>query len=73
VSEENGEFVVRVENLKKHFPLRKGFFETLVTRQDITVKAVDGISFGVEGRDCWLGGGEREWEDYDGKVAVALD
>ncbi|RME85652.1 MAG: ATP-binding cassette domain-containing protein, partial [Planctomycetota bacterium] len=33
--------LLRVENLKKHFPIRKGFF----SRIKGWVKAVDGISF----------------------------
>jgi len=26
------DYIVRVENLKKHFPLKKGFFQTLVSK-----------------------------------------
>jgi len=73
VSEENGEFVVRVENLKKHFPLRKGFFETLVTRQDITVKAVDGISFGVrKGEIVGLAGESGSGKTTTGRLLLRL-
>ena len=73
MSEENGEFVVRVENLKKHFPLRKGFFETLVTRQDITVKAVDGISFGVrKGEIVGLAGESGSGKTTTGRLLLRL-
>src|SRR5437879_2948539 len=41
------EYLIRVENLKKHFPLKKGFFQTLLSKDELTVKAVDGISFGL--------------------------
>ena len=67
------EFVVRVENLKKHFPLRKGFFETLVTRQDITVKAVDGISFGVrKGEIVGLAGESGSGKTTTGRLLLRL-
>lgn len=42
---ENGEVLVSVVNLKKHFPIRKGF---LFSRQVGAVKAVDGISFDIK-------------------------
>lgn len=38
------DILVRVENLKKHFPIRRGF---LVQRQVGAIKAVDGISFDI--------------------------
>jgi oligopeptide/dipeptide ABC transporter ATP-binding protein len=67
------EFVVRVENLKKHFPLRKGFFETLVTRQDITVKAVDGISFNVrKGEIVGLAGESGSGKTTTGRLLLRL-
>ena len=37
------EIVLRVENLKKYFPIRRGIFQTHVG----DVKAVDGVSFDV--------------------------
>ena len=38
------EILVRVENLKKHFPIRRGF---LIQRQVGAIKAVDGVSFDI--------------------------
>jgi len=38
------EALVRVENLKKHFPIRRGI---LVQRQVAAVRAVDGVSFDI--------------------------
>lgn len=73
MSDGSEEFVVRVENLKKHFPLRKGFFETLVTRQDITVKAVDGISFGVrKGEIVGLAGESGSGKTTTGRLLLRL-
>ena len=38
------DILVRVENLKKHFPIRRGF---LIQRQVGAIKAVDGVSFDI--------------------------
>ena len=38
-----GEVLVRVENLTKHFPIRKGLFARTVGQ----VRAVDGVSFDI--------------------------
>ena len=48
--------LVRVIDLKKHFPITGGFFG----RQTRLVKAVDGISFEVNHGET-LGTGRREW------------
>jgi len=39
---ENNQFLLDVKNLKKHFPISRGF---LISRQVGSVKAVDGVSF----------------------------
>ena len=50
---QNGEFIVEVEGLKTHFPVRKGVF----SRISGWVKAVDGVSFKVRrGRTLGLVG-----------------
>ncbi|OLD05708.1 ABC transporter ATP-binding protein [Candidatus Bathyarchaeota archaeon] len=40
--------VIVAEGLKKYFSLKRGFFETLVSKKDLFVKAVDDISFFVK-------------------------
>ncbi len=37
-----------VKNLKKHFPLQKGFLDNLLTKEKRFVKAVDDVSFHIE-------------------------
>src|SRR5438034_81970 len=37
--------VLRVENLRKWYPLRRGFVETLFSKNEMNVKAVDLVSF----------------------------
>lgn len=44
----HGEVILDVENLVKHFPLRRGFVESLRGGPDPAVKAVDGVSFNVK-------------------------
>jgi len=39
--------IIKVYDLKKWFPVRLGFFESLLTRKHLFVRAVDGIEFDV--------------------------
>ncbi|RLG04233.1 MAG: oligopeptide ABC transporter ATP-binding protein, partial [Thaumarchaeota archaeon] len=41
------EFIVRVSDLKKYFPVQKSFVERLLTGKMEYVKAVDGVNFEV--------------------------
>jgi oligopeptide transport system ATP-binding protein len=43
--ENNAQSLLRVENLKKHFPIQRGI---IISRQVGAVKAVDGVSFTLE-------------------------
>jgi len=47
------EEIVRVENLKKWFPVRLGFFESLVSRRQLFVRAVDGINFDIKRKEIF--------------------
>jgi len=40
--------IVEVEGLKKHFPIKRGFLNTVFSKEDIVVRAVDGISLFVK-------------------------
>lgn len=50
--------LVRVENLKKYFPLEKTFIEKLLTRERKWIKAVDGISFTIKRGEIFTLAGE---------------
>ena len=45
--EETNNILLKVDGLVKHFPITRGIFR----RQVGTVKAVDGISFEIKGRE----------------------
>jgi len=49
--------LIRVENLKKWFPVRKGFLSSLLGGEQLYVRAVDGVSFKImEGEIFGLAG-----------------
>ena len=67
------ETVIEVEGLKKHFPLKKGFFESIVSRQAATVKAVDGVSFAVKkGEILGLAGESGSGKTTTGRLLLRL-
>jgi len=42
-----GEPLIKVQDLKVWFPVRQGFFESLISKEQRYVKAVDGVSFTI--------------------------
>lgn len=44
----NNDYILRIKNLKKYFPLRTGFLDTLLGRDQLFVHAVDDISFDIK-------------------------
>jgi peptide/nickel transport system ATP-binding protein len=42
------EEIVKVENLKKYFPLKMGFLTSILSRKEAYVKAVDGVAFNID-------------------------
>lgn len=50
--------IIRVENLKKYFPVQKSFLEQLFARKISHVKAVDNISFSIKKGEIFTLAGE---------------
>jgi peptide/nickel transport system ATP-binding protein len=70
----NSEDLVRVEHLKKFFPIQSGFFATLLTRGNIpSVKAVDDVSFAIrKGEVFGLAGESGSGKSTVGRLVLRL-
>ncbi|MEM2102323.1 MAG: ABC transporter ATP-binding protein [Candidatus Bathyarchaeia archaeon] len=67
------EEIVRVENLRKWFPVRMGFWETLLTRKQLFVRAVDGISFEIKKAEIFgLAGESGSGKTTTGRLVLKL-
>jgi len=54
----SSETLIEVKNLKKLFPVRMGFFRTLVSKKQLFVHAVDDVSFKVQKGEIFALAGE---------------
>ena len=67
------ETFVHVESLTKHFPLKTGFFASIFSREEASVKAVDGITFGIKkGEIFGLAGESGSGKTTTGRLLVRL-
>lgn len=67
------ERVVKVENLKKWFPVRLGFMRTLFSSTELFVRAVDGVSFEIRrGEIFGLAGESGSGKTTTGRAVLKL-
>jgi len=65
--------VVKAVNLKKWFPVKKGFFSTLFSKKGLFVRAVDGINFEImKGEVFGLAGESGSGKTTTGRLILRL-
>lgn len=67
------ETILKVQNLKKWFPVKLGFFSTLISRKSLYVQAVDGINFEIKRKEIFgLAGESGSGKTTTGRVTLRL-
>lgn len=65
--------MVKVQDLKKWFPVRLGFFRSILSKTELYVRAVDGISFEVKKGEIYgLAGESGSGKTTTGRVLLRL-
>ncbi|MGA2309360.1 MAG: ABC transporter ATP-binding protein [Candidatus Bathyarchaeia archaeon] len=65
--------LLKVEKLKKYFPVNLGFFRSLTGKNDIFVKAVDNVSFDIKRKEIFgLAGESGSGKTTTGRLVLRL-
>lgn len=69
----SGEVLIKVNNLRKWFPVRTGLVQDILSRKKRYVKAVDGVSFEIKKREIYgLAGESGCGKTTTGRVIIRL-
>jgi peptide/nickel transport system ATP-binding protein len=67
------DLIIKAENLKKWFPVKRGFFQTLFSRSELFVRAVDDVSFEIKkGEVFGLAGESGSGKTTTGRLLLRL-
>lgn len=67
------EELLRVENLKKYFELKLGFFKSIISRKPLFVKAIDEVSFTINRKEIFgLAGESGSGKTTTGRLVIRL-
>jgi len=67
------EEIVKAENLRKWFPIKMGFFKTVLSKDRLYVRAVDGISFNIKKAEIFgLAGESGSGKTTTGRLVLRL-
>ena len=67
------EQIVKVQDLKKWFPVKLGFFQSIVSKEQMFVRAVDGVSFDIQrGEIFGLAGESGSGKTTTGRAVIRL-
>jgi peptide/nickel transport system ATP-binding protein len=67
------DILIKAENLRKWFPIKLGFFRTLLSKEEIAVRAVDSISFDIKkGEIFGLAGESGSGKTTTGRLLLRL-
>jgi len=65
--------LIKVEHLKKYFPVKKGFLSTLLSKRQLFVHAVDDVSFEIKRKEIFgLAGESGSGKTTTGRMLVGL-
>jgi peptide/nickel transport system ATP-binding protein len=67
------EIIIKTEKLQKWFPVRMGFLQSLISKRQLFVKAVDGISFDIRKKEIFgLAGESGSGKTTTGRLLLRL-
>jgi len=67
------ETLIKVEQLRKWFPVRMGFLQSIISKRQLFVKAVDGISFDIKKKEIFgLAGESGSGKTTTGRLILRL-